>query len=158
MRVQKGQAGQALLNIIPRYLIVPAALETDAEVLIASTAKPDQANSRVPNAEFIQSLILVVEPRLDEDSETAWYLAASSQQIDTVEVGYLDGHAASRRTLRSFLGKELEQDPGCHGQIKSNHPFEEHQITVYRGKPPIDRGKPILITSCLFGRGAGFFL
>jgi hypothetical protein len=33
----------------------------------------------------------VVEPLLDTDSATAWYLAANSNQVDTVEYCYLDG-------------------------------------------------------------------
>lgn len=33
----------------------------------------------------------MVDPRLDADSETAWYLAASTNQVDTVEVAYLRG-------------------------------------------------------------------
>ena len=33
----------------------------------------------------------VIEPILDANSATAWYLAANNSQIDTVEYTYLDG-------------------------------------------------------------------
>ncbi len=45
MRKQMGQGGLGYLNIIPRFLIVPAALETLAEVLVASTVKVGGSNA-----------------------------------------------------------------------------------------------------------------
>jgi len=89
MRLQKDSHG-GLLNLVPRYLLVPAALETDAELLIASTVDPSKTNN-VENADFIRRLELVVEPRLDASSEIAWYLAAAPTQIDTIETAYLQG-------------------------------------------------------------------
>ena len=90
MRKQMGSGGLGYLNIIPRYLIVPAALETTAEILVASTVKVGGSNDE-PNAEFVRSLSVVVDPRLDAASATAWYLAADPAQVDTVELGYLAG-------------------------------------------------------------------
>lgn len=90
MRLQTGING-AVLNIIPRFLIVPATLESHAESILAALARPDQSNPGVANAEFIRNLELVVDPRLDANSVTAWYLAGSSSQVDTVELAYLDG-------------------------------------------------------------------
>ena len=91
MRKQTGINGLGVMNIVPRYLIVPAALETTAEQLIASLVDPSKSND-TPNLKFIRSLQLVVDPRLDADSETAWYLAADWGQVDTVEIAYLDGY------------------------------------------------------------------
>lgn len=90
MRKQMGQSGLGYLNVIPKFLIVPAALETAAEILVASTVKVGGSNPE-PNAAFIRSLTVVVDPRLDAASATAWYLAADPAQIDTVELGYLRG-------------------------------------------------------------------
>ncbi len=91
MRVQTGLNGLATLNIVPRYLIVPAALETTAEQLLASLVDPTKSNA-TPNLDFIRGLItLVVDARLDADSTTAWYLAADSTQVDTIERAYLEG-------------------------------------------------------------------
>lgn len=90
MRVQTGLNGLATLNIVPRYLIVPAALETSAEQLLASLVDPTKSND-TPNLAFIRGLTLVVDARLDADSATAWYLAADWGQVDTIERAYLEG-------------------------------------------------------------------
>ncbi len=89
MRVQKGPGG-AVLNLQPSFLLVPAALETTADVLLRSTALPDANNSGVYNV-WENRLTPVVEARLDASSTTAWYLMASPSQVDTVEVMFLDG-------------------------------------------------------------------
>lgn len=90
MRKQTGPNG-AVLNIVPRFLLVPAALETSADVLLRSVASTDsEKNSGVINP-FQNSLVPVVEARLDSNSKTAWYLAADPNQVDTVEVMFLDG-------------------------------------------------------------------
>lgn len=90
MRIQTGLNGLATLNIVPRYLIVPAALETAAEQLLASLVDPTK-NNDTPNLAFIRGLTLVVDARLDADSETSWYLAADYGQVDTIERAYLEG-------------------------------------------------------------------
>lgn len=91
MRQQKGMQSEEL-NISPRYLIVPAALEQAAYQLTSANYVP--ARSADIN-EFRQggrsSLEPVVEPLLDGTSSTAWYAAASSSQVDTIEYCYLDG-------------------------------------------------------------------
>jgi len=91
MRTQTGLKGLAILNIVPRYLIVPAALETTAEQLLSSLVDPTK-NNDTPNLQFIRSLTLVVDARLDADSTTAWYLAADYGQVDTIERAYLEGN------------------------------------------------------------------
>lgn len=90
MRLQKGPAGLQPLNLIPRFLIVPAALETTAEQLIASIVDPSKSND-TPNAEFVRGLTLVVDSRLDAVSATTFYLAASPGQVDTITRAYLAG-------------------------------------------------------------------
>mgnify|MGYP003575941386 CR=1 FL=1 len=91
MRLQKGLQGEEL-NLTPSYLIVPAALEQTAYQLTSAGYTP-AAQSEIN--EFRQggrsSLTPVVEPLLDASSATAWYLAASGSQVDTVEYCYLDG-------------------------------------------------------------------
>ncbi|WP_026486691.1 prohead protease/major capsid protein fusion protein [Caldanaerobius polysaccharolyticus] len=91
MRKQKNLGGKETLNISPAFLIVPAALETVAQKFLMSTADPNQANPGVVNI-FRNSLNLVVDAELDDYSETAWYLAASPSDIDTIEVTYLNGN------------------------------------------------------------------
>jgi hypothetical protein len=90
MRKQTGPKG-ATLNIAPRYLLVPAALEMTADVLLRSVASTDsEKNAGVVNP-WQNALVPVVEARLDATSDKSWYLAADPTQLDTVEVMFLDG-------------------------------------------------------------------
>lgn len=93
MRTQKtsSEGGkQRPLNIRPAFLLTPVALEAKALQLINSTSVPTaQVNQGVANP--IQGMAQVIsEPRLDDNSATAWYLAAA-QGTDTIEVAYLNG-------------------------------------------------------------------
>lgn len=90
MRTQKNIGGKQILNIQPRYLIVPAALETKAQQLLHSTADPAGNNSGVVNP-FQSSLTLITDAELDQYSTTAWYLAADPAVAPAVEVTYLNG-------------------------------------------------------------------
>jgi hypothetical protein len=91
MRLQKGPQGTPL-NLIPRFIAVPTALETYMLQLVypINIASAD-ATRVVP--EWVRSLIPVVEPRLDAatNGTTGWYLIADPAQIDTVEYCYLEG-------------------------------------------------------------------
>lgn len=91
MRLQKD--GKAVLNIRPSYLIVPAAQEDTARVLMTSETDPSKTNSRVPNP-VRSAAEVIVDARLDAASTLSWYLAADPNVFDTIEVGYLDGIAA----------------------------------------------------------------
>jgi HK97 family phage prohead protease len=90
MRLQTGVGGVGRLNLRPRFLIVPAALETTAEQLLATLVDPSKSND-TQNPTWIRGLELVVDSRLDDDDVNAWYLAADSAQADHVEVAYLAG-------------------------------------------------------------------
>ena len=83
MRQQTGLQG-ALINVLPRFMLVPPALETDAEKLLSSI----QATTTADVNPFA-ALELVVEPRLT--SSTAWYLVADPAAADGVEFAYLEG-------------------------------------------------------------------
>jgi hypothetical protein len=91
MRLQRGLAGEEL-NLRPSYLIVPATQEsvglqlTSANYVPATTATINEFRAGGRTA-----VELIVEPILDGTSTTAWYLAAASAQVDTVEFCYLDG-------------------------------------------------------------------
>jgi len=89
MRKQKGMQG-AILNIVPRFLIVPAALESEAEQLVETLVDPTRQNA-TPQHAWIRGLEIVVDARLDENSSVSWYLAADFNQVDTIEVAYLQG-------------------------------------------------------------------
>ena len=109
MRVQKNIRNKETLGIAPKYLIVPAALETKAYQLIHSMADPSQSNAAVVNP-FASSLTIVTDAELDAISETAWYLAAApGLGVDTIEVSYLNGKNAptiESRVAWDTLGME----------------------------------------------------
>lgn len=94
MRTQTDPGG-ATLNVMPRYLIVPAALETTARVQMASEKDPAEGSTTSFDAinPFRNAFDVVVEPRLDAASTTAWHLFASpGGEVDTVVVGWLNGN------------------------------------------------------------------
>ena len=82
LRMQRDQGGD-LLAQSPGVLVVPSALEWTARQLLSSGYTPTSAAGVQPLA-----LELVIEPRLDAVSPTAWYLVASNQRA--LEYGYLD--------------------------------------------------------------------
>ena len=106
MRLQKGKQNEEL-NLAPSFLIVPAALEQTAYQLTSSQYTPAV---KAEVNEFRQggrtALDPVVEPILDANSATKWYLAAQNSQVDTVEYCYLDG--AEGPVIESEIGFEVD--------------------------------------------------
>jgi hypothetical protein len=106
MRLQKGLQKEEL-NIVPTTLIVPAALEQTAYKLTSSNYVP---STQTAVNEFRQggrtALDPVIEPILDANSATAWYLTANNSQVDTVEYCWLDG--AEGPVLESEMGFEVD--------------------------------------------------
>lgn len=84
LRTQKGIEDRTI-RVTPKYLLVPPALETDAERWLASVS-PAKASDVNP---FSGSLNLIVEPRLT--SATRWYITADPGEIDGLEYAYLSG-------------------------------------------------------------------
>jgi hypothetical protein len=106
MRRQKGLNSEEL-NLAPSYLIVPATLEQTAYQLTSSNYVPaTTATINEFRAGGRTALEPVVEPLLDDSSTTAWYLAAASSQVDTVEYCYLDG--AEGPVIESDVGFEVD--------------------------------------------------
>ena len=99
MAKQTGLDKKTVLNIRPMYLIVPASLELKAEQLLAQSLVPAESENVVPRS--IRTLTTIAEPRLDAESETAWYLAASPMQIDTIEYAYLEGQEGAYLETRN---------------------------------------------------------
>ena len=91
LRLQKGMAGE-VLNLTPRYIIVPAALEQTAYQFTSANYTPSTPGSvnefRAGGATAVEP---VVEALLDASSAAHWYMAADSSQVDTVEYCYLEG-------------------------------------------------------------------
>jgi hypothetical protein len=86
MRLQKN-LDDRVINVVPKFLIVPAALETAAEQLLASinATTVDDVNP------FTGKLTLLVDPRLDAASSIRWYLAGDPGRYDGLEIAHLAG-------------------------------------------------------------------
>jgi hypothetical protein len=106
MRKQKGLNGEEL-NLAPAYLIVPASLEQTAYQLTSSNYVPATTSAvnefRAGGRTAVEP---IVEPVLDASSATAWYAAANSSAVDTVEYCYLDG--AEGPVVESKNGWEVD--------------------------------------------------
>lgn len=90
MRLQTGLLTEDPLNIGPKFMFVPAALESEAlELLNTEFGYADADRKANP---FYKRLELVVDPVLDGIDSKAWFLAADPTQFDTIEVVYLDGN------------------------------------------------------------------
>lgn len=88
MRKQKTPQGK-VMNLRPRFLIVPAALETIAAQYVSQQYVAAKSSDYNP---FAGALEVIPEARLDDSSATAWYLFADPNQIDTIEYAYLEGN------------------------------------------------------------------
>lgn len=93
MALQKDpQSNVTALGISPSFLLVPEALRGAGNVVMESETEigSSQNNSKKPNS--VRNIATVVsDARLDAVSATAFYLVASPQMHDTIEVSYLDG-------------------------------------------------------------------
>jgi hypothetical protein len=90
MRKQKGMAGE-LIDVTPAFILVPVGMETDAEILLRSTALPEATLSAGVYNPWAGKLTPIADPHLDAASATAWYLLAHPNQVPMIEVSYLQG-------------------------------------------------------------------
>lgn len=104
MKRQRGLAGESFLNIEPRFLIVPVELESVTFALTAAIT-PFSVDEAVP--EWIKQLTIVSDPRLDESSTTAWYLAADPMLHSTIDVAHLDGEPVFLDQQNGFATDDL---------------------------------------------------
>jgi ClpP class serine protease len=99
MRLQTGIDASIRINVPMRWLIVPAALETLAQQLVASINDPAKSTP-VPNPFAVggqNPLSVIADSVLDLDaakagsSNTAWYGATDSMGVGTIECATLTG-------------------------------------------------------------------
>lgn len=90
MRTQKD--GEAVLNIMPRYLLTSVANEATAIALLAAEYDPALADAKVPNP-IRNRLSVISDARLDATAAGgASFMLADGGITDTIEVAYLDGN------------------------------------------------------------------
>ncbi|MAQ36865.1 MAG: peptidase [Thioclava sp.] len=84
MRLRKGTDGKTIIDAPPRYLLVPADLETEAEEILAAI----QPGTTADVNPFAGKLKLLVEPRLPSGT---WYLFADPGRLACLRYAYLSG-------------------------------------------------------------------
>lgn len=84
MRLRTGTDGKTIIDAPPRYMVVPADLETNAEEILA-TIQPGTTDDVNP---FAGKLKLLVEPRLPTGT---WYLFADPARLASLRYAYLSG-------------------------------------------------------------------
>ena len=82
MRTRTGLDGKTIIRATPRYVLVPAEMETAAEQVLA-TIQPNKLDDVNP---FGGKLSLLVEPRLPED---IWYVFADPARLAAMQYAYL---------------------------------------------------------------------
>ena len=102
MMTQRGLNANVTINVVPQYILAPAALSATVLQLLGSLAPVEVGGNTAGNSNVLnlygpggpRPLIPVIDPQLDRFSTDRWYLAASSAQIDTVELSFLQGEEA----------------------------------------------------------------
>lgn len=89
MGLQRGPKNKAELNLQLAVVAVPFAQRLTAAQLKASIVAAKTTDA-VPDE--YKGFQLIVEPRLQRNSSTAWYGIADKNQIDTIEYAYLAGY------------------------------------------------------------------
>jgi len=115
MRTQTGLGG-ASMDIQPAFLLIPVDLETSADILLRSAALPDDNKSAGVINPWAGKLTPIAEPRLSDNSTTAWYLMAHPNQAPVIEVAWLEGER------NPYVDEELDFDSDGL-KIKVRHDF-----------------------------------
>lgn len=122
-----------VLNIRPRYLVVPVALEATANTLMKSTYDPaGTAGTLTPN-NYMGRFQVVADARLDGQTygAYAWYLFADPNLYSTFEVAFLNGVAEPYlRENRAWDGQGVEYMVGIDFGVSA---LDFRAVHKYRG-------------------------
>ncbi|MGE5569419.1 MAG: prohead protease/major capsid protein fusion protein [Rhodospirillales bacterium] len=106
LRTMKGLDGETIIEVSPRYLVTPAAKETEGQKAIAAIYPATTATANV----FTNALTLVTDPRLDAKSATRWYVFGDPAVAPVLEYSYLQdaqGPTVDTRPGFDVLGMEF---------------------------------------------------
>lgn len=90
MSQQKDIDNKGVLNIKPRFVLAPVTLGMTIRQILESTADPDGANSGVVNP-MRGAFRLITDAQLDIANPEGYYAVADPNDVDTIEVTYLNG-------------------------------------------------------------------
>lgn len=112
MMLQKGINSDAILGLTPSFLIVPPGYSATALEIVNSqsynAANNNEGVTNIYGVNGVRPLQVVVEPILHAASTTNWYLAANTNQVDTVELAFLSGEESP------VLTSEQDFDTDCY--------------------------------------------
>lgn len=91
MRTQRNLRGNETLNIGPKFLLIPAGLETVAQQFVSTNFVPNVMGNINPFAGNLEPIADAELDTLFPGPVFPWFLAASPADIDTIEVTYLNG-------------------------------------------------------------------
>jgi hypothetical protein len=106
LRTQTGLDGVTVVDVTPKFLVVPAGIETVAEQYLAQLAAAEPADVNP----FSGKLTLVCVPELDASDDDAWYLFGSPGLAPVLEYSWLSGIAGPQIDTRQgweTLGQEF---------------------------------------------------
>jgi phage major head subunit gpT-like protein len=89
MKLQKDIGGKRRLNIQPRFFLAPVAIEGTSEVFFRTERYADADTASTRANIYFDAVQRIYEPRLDDDSQTAWYLLSDPSK--TVKLFFLNG-------------------------------------------------------------------
>jgi hypothetical protein len=99
MALQTGLNSDVILGIVPRFLVVAPGIFGTAWQLLHAPADPAAGGSAAGNSNTVniygpggsRSLALIEEPILAGNDTDSWYGIAGNEQVDTVELTFLQG-------------------------------------------------------------------
>ena len=90
MAMQKEINGTDVLNLTPKFILAPKALEMPLRQLLESAADPSATHAGVVNP-MKGAFQLITDAQLDIANPKGYYAVADPRDVDTIEVTYLNG-------------------------------------------------------------------
>lgn len=93
MRKQMDSSGGFILTM-PRFLVVPVAMESDAEALVGSLSYRPDLVGEMQTPPWVKSLRIVADPRLDVSDAADWFLLSEPGTAPVIRLAFLNGQQA----------------------------------------------------------------
>lgn len=127
LNTRQGNESEQILDLEAMFLVVPAALETLARRYLNSEYLADASLFQVVNQ--FKSMKLVVEPELDAASAADYYVFANPNQIDNVEVTFLQGYESP--VARQFVDNETWSLSYQMAQVFAAKPIDHRGMIMF---------------------------
>ena len=120
-----------IMNLRPKYLIVPPELQYEAESLCGETVDGTRLigtpASNALRPDTVHPLQILTPVYLENlTSSVDWYLAADPAEYPTIEVGFLNGREEPELFQKNETGLDLHSSDGV--QYKIRHDFDAYAV------------------------------